>query len=30
MIDITAGVQHLKELTSFYKIENELQGGTPE
>jgi hypothetical protein len=30
MIDITAGIQHLKELTSFYKIENELQGGSPE
>lgn len=30
MIDITAGIQHLKELTSFYKIENELQGGSAE
>jgi hypothetical protein len=30
MINITAGVQHLKELTSFYKREGELTSGTME
>lgn len=30
MIDVTAGIQHLRELTAFYKIENELQGGSAE
>lgn len=30
MINITAGIQHLKELTAFYKREGELQSGTME
>ena len=30
MINITAGVQHLKEMTAFYKREGELPGATME
>ncbi len=30
MIDITAGVQHIKDLTAFYRIQNELEGDSIE